>query len=104
ESAFARGACFGVTDFACEVSSLACRDDFACEVSSLACRDEARPKGERSLAEAPRSRTEPPRVSGEQPILKTGRATGPRSLPPQIVDCEVRSPVDRRLYQIDICR
>src|SRR5881275_614970 len=36
---------------------------------------------ERRLAEAPRSRTEPPRVSREQPILKTGRATGPRSLP-----------------------
>jgi phosphoglycolate phosphatase len=33
------------------------------------------------LAEAPRSRTEPPRVSREQPVLKTGRTTGPRSLP-----------------------
>ena len=33
------------------------------------------------LAEAPGSRTQPPRVSGERPILKTGRATGPRSLP-----------------------
>src|SRR5919198_2142513 len=33
------------------------------------------------MAEAPRSRTEPPRMNGEQPILKTGRATGPRSLP-----------------------
>ena len=33
------------------------------------------------MAEAPGSRTQPPRVSGERPILKTGRATGPRSLP-----------------------
>ena len=36
---------------------------------------------EEFLAEAPGSRTQPPRVSGERPILKTGRATGPRSLP-----------------------
>src|SRR5206468_9895743 len=64
----------------------------------------ARNRDERKLAEAPRSRTEPPRVSGEQPILKTGRATGPRSLPPQIVNCRMQSPVDRRLYQIDISR
>src|SRR5919198_524168 len=48
------------------------------------------------MAEAPRSRTEPPRVSGEQPILKTGRATGPRSLPPQIVNCRMLSRVDRQ--------
>ncbi len=33
------------------------------------------------MAEAPGSRTQPPRVSGERPILKTGRATGPHSLP-----------------------
>ena len=33
------------------------------------------------MAEAPGSRTQPPRVSGERPILKTGRAAGPRSLP-----------------------
>ena len=33
------------------------------------------------LAEAPGSRTQPPRVGGGRPILKTGRATGPRSLP-----------------------
>ena len=33
------------------------------------------------MAEAPGSRTQPPRVGGERPILKTGRATGPRSLP-----------------------
>ena len=33
------------------------------------------------VAEAPGSRTQPPRVSGGRPILKTGRATGPRSLP-----------------------
>ena len=33
------------------------------------------------LAEAPGSRTQPPRAGGERPILKTGRATGPRSLP-----------------------
>ena len=38
----------------------------------------------RRLAEAPGSRTQPPRVSGERPILKTGRATGPRSLPRRI--------------------
>ena len=35
----------------------------------------------KKLAEAPGSRTQPPRVGGERPILKTGRATGPRSLP-----------------------
>ncbi len=35
----------------------------------------------KELAEAPGSRTQPPRASGERPILKTGRATGPRSLP-----------------------
>ena len=33
------------------------------------------------MAEAPGSRTQPPRAGGERPILKTGRATGPRSLP-----------------------
>ncbi len=33
------------------------------------------------MAEAPGSRTQPPRVGGERPVLKTGRATGPRSLP-----------------------
>jgi hypothetical protein len=33
------------------------------------------------LAEAPGSRTQPPRVSRERPILKTGRTTGPHSLP-----------------------
>ena len=33
------------------------------------------------MAEAPGSRTQPPRVSGGRPVLKTGRATGPRSLP-----------------------
>ena len=33
------------------------------------------------MAEAPGSRTQPPRVGGERPILKTGRATGPHSLP-----------------------
>ena len=38
-----------------------------------------------SLAEAPGSRTQPPRASGERPVLKTGRATGPHSLP-----CETR--------------
>jgi len=35
----------------------------------------------RVLAEAPGSRTQPPRSRGERPVLKTGRATGPRSLP-----------------------
>ena len=33
------------------------------------------------MAEAPGSRTQPPRFGGERPVLKTGRATGPRSLP-----------------------
>jgi len=33
------------------------------------------------MAEAPGSRTQPPRVGGGRPVLKTGRATGPRSLP-----------------------
>ena len=33
------------------------------------------------MAEAPGSRTQPPRGGGERPVLKTGRATGPRSLP-----------------------
>ena len=33
------------------------------------------------MAEASGSRTQPPRVSGKRPILKTGRATGPHSLP-----------------------
>src|SRR6267378_3297372 len=47
----------------------------AATVESFAC------DRERRMAEAPRSRTEPPRINGEQPILKTGRATGPRSLP-----------------------
>src|SRR5207302_10200916 len=36
---------------------------------------------ERRLAEAPGSRTQPPRIRRGRPILKTGRATGPRSLP-----------------------
>ena len=35
------------------------------------------------MAEAPGSRTQPPRVGGGRPVLKTGRATGPRSLPGQ---------------------
>ena len=35
------------------------------------------------MAEAPGSRTQPPRASGGRPVLKTGRATGPRSLPGQ---------------------
>src|SRR3954453_1418821 len=38
-------------------------------------------KAHQGMAEAPGSRTQPPRVNGERPILKTGRATGPRSLP-----------------------
>jgi len=33
------------------------------------------------MAEASGSRTQPPRVGGERPVLKTGRATGPHSLP-----------------------
>src|ERR1700730_4848213 len=37
------------------------------------------------MAEAPGSRTQPPRVSRERPILKTGRTTGPRSLPDRTV-------------------
>jgi hypothetical protein len=38
-------------------------------------------QGPSRMAEAPGSRTQPPRKRGERPILKTGRATGPRSLP-----------------------
>ena len=46
--------------------------------------DNLRLDRERRLAEAPGSRTQPPRVSRERPILKTGRATGPRSLPNEL--------------------
>src|SRR5215471_18031722 len=49
------------------------------------------------VAEAPRSRTEPPRVSREQPILKTGRATGPRSLPGEPEYLSACSPRARKL-------
>ena len=42
------------------------------------------------LAEAPGSRTQPPRASGERPILKTGRATGPRSLPRRLLSRRIR--------------
>ena len=48
------------------------------------------------LAEAPGSRTQPPRINGERPILKTGRATGPRSLPqPAILKRFFRRPIER---------
>ena len=51
---------------------------------------QGRPVEDSNLAEAPGSRTQPPRASGERPVLKTGRATGPHSLP-----CETRVGVRR---------
>src|SRR4029077_1788120 len=51
------------------------------EVNRLASRSSPDDQRERRLAEAPGSRTQPPRANGGRPILKTGRAAGPRSLP-----------------------
>ena len=55
--------------------------DPECFLAAVGCAGRLpRPRAAR-VAEAPGSRTQPPRVSGERPILKTGRATGPHSLP-----------------------
>src|SRR5512139_3100885 len=44
------------------------------------------------MAEAPESRTQPSRSRGKQPVLKTGRATGPRSLPTKSLGARLCDP------------
>ena len=69
-SAFAREASFGATAFAC----------FWLAKPKL-----TRRRSKLRVSEGWRKRLgvepSPPALSGERPILKTGRATGPRSLP-----------------------